>query len=127
MKRILPELREGPAPTPAPMPQAAPASISLRPAVAACGVDRITLPAARPFRIGRDSSNDLQLFDKRIAGHHARVDYRDGVFVLTDLGSSHAVTVNDKPLGANEGVPIKPGDQIDIAGLEDHRFAVEVS
>lgn len=130
MKRLLPELSEGPQPaseTPPALliPDSDEPAAYLRPIGGSCGVERIALPTAHPFRIGRDTSNDLQLFDKRVAGHHARVDYADGHLFLTDLGSRHKVFVNDQPVTAHRRVPIEPGDSIQITGLDDHRFALE--
>lgn len=44
------------------------------------------------IRIGRLTSNDLVVPDQRVSREHARIDWQDGAFVLTDL-SSYGTTI----------------------------------
>lgn len=47
-----------------------------------------------PVRIGRAPECELVLKDSRVSGRHARLHARDGVLVLTDLGSTNGTRVN---------------------------------
>jgi pSer/pThr/pTyr-binding forkhead associated (FHA) protein len=49
-----------------------------------------------PIRIGRAPDNDLVLADDRISRHHARIQGRGGVLVLTDLDSTNGSFVNGR-------------------------------
>ena len=46
------------------------------------------------FRIGRDSSNQLQLRDSEVSRHHAEIRLADGDVTVHDLGSSNGTFVN---------------------------------
>ena len=46
------------------------------------------------FRIGRDSSNQLQLRDSEVSRHHAEIRLADGSATVHDLGSSNGTFVN---------------------------------
>lgn len=74
------------------------------------------LPVARCFdrlggTIGRAAGNDLELPDpgKYISRNHSKVDYVDGHFVLTDMGSN-PTWVNDAPVGLGKSVRLRHGD-----------------
>lgn len=54
---------------------------------------RIPLSGA-PIRIGRAPECELVLKDSRVSRRHARLHARDGVLVLTDLGSTNGTRVN---------------------------------
>jgi Protein of unknown function (DUF3662)/Inner membrane component of T3SS, cytoplasmic domain len=47
-----------------------------------------------PINIGRGSDCELVLRDSRVSRRHARLTARDGVLVLTDLGSTNGTRVN---------------------------------
>ena len=47
-----------------------------------------------PIHIGRSPDCELVLRDTRVSRRHARVSARDGVLVLTDLGSTNGTRVN---------------------------------
>jgi FHA domain-containing protein len=47
-----------------------------------------------PIRIGRAPDCELVLRDSRVSRRHARLTARDGVLVLTDLGSTNGTRVN---------------------------------
>lgn len=47
-----------------------------------------------PIRIGRAPDCELVLRDSRVSRRHARLSARDGVLVLTDLGSTNGTRVN---------------------------------
>lgn len=95
----------------------------LRPTGGSVGVDVITLPQMRPFRIGRDEENELQLYDARISREHARIDHVDGRFVVTDLGSTNGVFVNGKQIHAP--TTLRHGDLIEVGNMGTVTFAFE--
>jgi FHA domain/FhaA, N-terminal domain len=71
---------------------------------------RIPLSGA-PIRIGRASECELVLKDSRVSRRHARLHARDGVLVLTDLGSTNGTRVNghrvtELVLGAGDRIQI---------------------
>lgn len=50
--------------------------------------------AGAPIRIGRAPECELVLKDSRVSRRHARLHAREGVLVLTDLGSTNGTRVN---------------------------------
>jgi Protein of unknown function (DUF3662)/Inner membrane component of T3SS, cytoplasmic domain len=68
---------------------------------------------AEPLRIGRAADCELRLHDRLVSRLHARVHARDGVLVLTDLGSTNGTRVNGQ--GVRE-VVLGAGDRIAIGG-----------
>jgi Protein of unknown function (DUF3662)/Inner membrane component of T3SS, cytoplasmic domain len=64
-----------------------------------------------PIRIGRSPECELVLRDSRASRRHARLAARDGVLVLTDLGSTNGTRVNghritEMVLGAGDRIAI---------------------
>ena len=64
-----------------------------------------------PMRIGRAPECELLLRDNRVSRRHARLAARDGVLILTDLGSTNGTRVNgnrvtEVVLGAGDRVQI---------------------
>ena len=71
---------------------------------------RIPMSGA-PMRIGRAPECELVLKDSRASRRHARLHARDGVLVLTDLGSTNGTRVNghrvtELVLGAGDRIQI---------------------
>jgi FHA domain len=54
-----------------------------------------SLRSEKPFRIGRDFSNDLSISDASVSRHHAFIAIADGRARLQDLGSSNGTYVNN--------------------------------
>jgi two-component system cell cycle response regulator len=54
-----------------------------------------------PLRIGRDPDNDIVLDDVGVSRRHARLERRDGVLLLQDVGSRNGTLVNDQELGGS--------------------------
>jgi hypothetical protein len=73
------------------------------------------VPFAGPMRIGRSPDCELTLRDSRASRHHARLHARDGVLVLTDLGSTNGTRVNGQRV---EEVVLGRGDRILIGESE---------
>lgn len=60
--------------------------------------------------IGRSSNNDIQIAEQHVSRQHAVVSYRDGIFMINDLGSSNGTFVNDNQV--TEPFPLFAGDDI---------------
>ena len=74
------------------------------------GMRRVPMTGA-PMRIGRAPECELELKDNRVSRRHARLAPRDGVLILTDLGSTNGTRVNghrvtEVVLGAGDRVQI---------------------
>lgn len=70
---------------------------------------------SRPVRIGRSTECELVLRDPRVSRQHARLHARDGLFVLTDLGSTNGTKVNGhriREIVLGDGDAIQIGDSI---------------
>lgn len=60
--------------------------------------------------IGRLETNDIVIPEQHVSRQHAVINYRDGIFMITDLGSANGTFVNDRQL---EGAfPLASGDEI---------------
>ncbi len=68
-----------------------------------------------PIRIGRAPECELVLQDSRASRRHARLHARDGVVVLTDLGSTNGTRVNGQRISE---VVLGHGDRILIGESE---------
>jgi type VI secretion system FHA domain protein len=68
--------------------------------------------------IGRADGNALVLPDpeRHISRTHATVEYRDGGYILRDLGTSSPVVLNGKPLGKGSEARLAAGDHLEIGG-----------
>lgn len=83
--------------------------------------------------IGRLDDNDICIKEQHVSRQHAVINYRDGVFLITDLGSANGTFVNDDKL--SEPYPLLSGDVIRlyvpqlqfsaIVSAEDERKARE--
>jgi hypothetical protein len=74
------------------------------------GGRRIVLDGG-PVTIGRAPDNDLVLDDQRVSRHHARLQGRRGMLVLTDLESANGSRVNGVAVSE---VALGAGDRIEI-------------
>ncbi|GGC78449.1 type VI secretion system-associated FHA domain protein TagH [Undibacterium terreum] len=65
--------------------------------------------------IGRAVGNDLVLEDpsKYISRVHAKIDFQDAVYYLTDVGSNPSL-INDRPVGSGRQMPLSDGDRLNI-------------
>jgi FHA domain len=62
--------------------------------------------------LGRLPENSISLTDGRLSRHHARIEFRDGAYWLSDLGSQNGTLVNDHAL--TEAHLLQPGDIIEL-------------
>ncbi|MCS6834851.1 MAG: FHA domain-containing protein [Anaerolineae bacterium] len=60
--------------------------------------------------IGRSSNNDVVIMEQHVSRQHAVISYRDGVFLVNDLGSANGTFVNDNKI--NAPFPLFAGDII---------------
>lgn len=59
------------------------------------GPDVKPVVALRPgLTLGRERDNDVPLVDARVSRYHARIDFIEGAWVLSDLGSSNGTRLN---------------------------------
>lgn len=74
--------------------------------------------------IGRAEGNDLVLEDptKYISRVHAKLDFHDGGYYLTDVGSNPSL-INDRPIGRGQPMLLQDGDQLNIG---DYQLRVSV-
>ncbi len=62
--------------------------------------------------VGRVSGNDLILARGNVSKHHARISYRDGRFILTDLKSTNGTFVNGRKI--SQATIVRDGDRLHV-------------
>src|SRR5258708_2739893 len=60
--------------------------------------------------IGRSPSNDISIPERHVSRQHAVIAFRDGIFMIWDLGSANGTFVNDRRL--ENPFPLAHGDII---------------
>ncbi len=60
--------------------------------------------------IGRSKHNDICVPERHVSRRHAVIHFRDGIFMLSDLGSANGTYVNDRKL--DDPFPLAGGDVI---------------
>jgi len=86
------------------------------------GQERVTQMTKPIVILGRvEGIADVVVDDEAASRYHACVTYREGKFILTDMGSTNGTFVNRRPVAE---VVLKPGDQIRI-GVTVLSFEVE--
>ncbi|MCW5935340.1 MAG: FHA domain-containing protein [Fimbriimonadia bacterium] len=63
---------------------------------------------ARPLRLGRRDSNDIQLSDPYVSGQHAQVEIVGDRIQLTDLGSTNGTFIEGERLAPNMPAVVDP-------------------
>lgn len=64
--------------------------------------------------LGRWEQSDVVLAKKNVSKKHARLEWKDGRALLTDLQSTNRTYINGHPLPPHKPQPLKPGDVIAI-------------
>jgi FHA domain len=115
-----------PAMPPAPAPAAPPTPTAMRPPGMApapppkailtvmSGPDmgfRFRIKSSVIASMGRDIENEVVLDDPATSRHHAKIEFRDGTYVLIDLGSANGTLVNDQRVTER---PLSDGDRIKV-------------
>ena len=70
------------------------------------------------LEIGREAGADLQLASDMISSRHARIDWKDGQLVVTDLGSTNGTWVNGERIRSQK---LSSGDRVAFDEIE-YRF-----
>jgi hypothetical protein len=65
----------------------------------------------RPLTIGRSSSCDISIGEPTVSRRHAQLRFRDGSWIVQDLGSRNGLTVNGRPVGR---CAVGPGDVLGL-------------
>lgn len=73
-------------------------------------VQEYVLTEGSTATIGRQAGNDICIPEQHVSRQHAVINYRDGIFMITDLGSANGTFVNDRQL--TEAFPLASGDVI---------------
>ena len=82
---------------------------------------RIVALPSQMVTVGRAPDNDVVVGDPATSGHHGRIETRNGVFWISDLGSTNGTLVNGEPVIEKE---LSDGDMIAI-GQNTMRFTLE--
>ena len=76
---------------------------------------RLSADSSGETRLGRASSNTHVLNgDGTVSQHHAMVQYRDGTFVIRDLGAANQTMVNGRAITRQT---LRDGDEVSIGNL----------
>jgi pSer/pThr/pTyr-binding forkhead associated (FHA) protein len=98
-------LPRAPIPTPRPAPASRPLATML---VKSGSLKGQRFAVKSPvINIGRADYNDVQLPDPSISSTHVKLQLREGVWSLTDLGSTNGTTVDGEK--AEDDMPLSPG------------------
>jgi pSer/pThr/pTyr-binding forkhead associated (FHA) protein len=73
-------------------------------------VQEFVLTEGSTASIGRMENNDICIPEQHVSRQHAVINYRDGIFMITDLGSANGTFVNDRQLDGP--FPLASGDEI---------------
>ncbi len=73
-------------------------------------VQEFVLTEGATATIGRQAGNDICIPEQHVSRQHAVINYRDGIFMITDLGSANGTFVNDRQL--TEPFPLASGDEV---------------
>ena len=65
--------------------------------------------------LGRDLENEVVLDDPAASRRHAEIEFKEGAYVLTDLGSINGTLVNDHRVTKHR---LAPGDRI-VVGQDE--------
>lgn len=79
------------------------------------GRRRTVVAGGAPLSIGRADDNALVLEDERVSRHHARLQARMGLLILTDLGSSNGTRLNGsriREVALGDGDVVEVGDSV---------------
>lgn len=72
----------------------------------------VTVIDRETMTMGRSTSSDLQIIDKRASRNHAVVRRGEGNYLVEDLGSKNGTLLNERPVSGR--MTLKNGDRIQI-------------
>ena len=71
--------------------------------------------SGRPIVVGRSKKNsNLHLEYEGVSRVHAKLQYRDGVLYVTDLGSTNGTYINGRRLESFKDTPVHSGDTVEF-------------
>ncbi|NWG18015.1 MAG: FHA domain-containing protein [Chloroflexi bacterium] len=73
-------------------------------------VQEFVLAEGATATIGRQAGNDICIPEQHVSRQHAVVTYREGIFMIDDLGSANGTFINDQLI--TESFPLASGDII---------------
>ncbi len=76
------------------------------------GAERREAFEKNEINVGRVQGNDLMLPKGNVSKHHARLLFRDGRFIVTDLKSTNGTYVNGRKI--SQATIVREGDKIYI-------------
>ena len=79
------------------------------------GAGRRVVFEKQEVHVGRLPGNEVILPRGDVSGWHARIMYRDGRFIVTDLRSKHGTYVNGRKI--SEAAIVREGDAICISAF----------
>ncbi|MBI4618225.1 MAG: SpoIIE family protein phosphatase [Planctomycetes bacterium] len=82
------------------------------------------IDTSKSWTIGRDSTCELQFYDKGLSRNHSMIAAEDGGFVISDLGSTNGTYVNGKMIIRK---PLGEGDLVRMGKIELQFMADEAS
>src|SRR6478609_902043 len=77
------------------------------------GIDkgRVFRDLQTPVTIGREEGNVLRLNDERVSRFHAKVQFDNGEYILTDLESTNGTRINGNVVQIRR---LRPGDRVGV-------------
>ncbi len=61
-------------------------------------IKEMELPTDRPITFGRDRRRDVPIMSRRVSRDHAKIEFRNGAYAISDLGSKTGTYVNNKKI-----------------------------
>ena len=76
--------------------------------------------SAKGSKIGRNSSNEIVIFDESVSRYHAQIFYKNEIFYLSDIGSTTGTFIKiEEPIRLQENMIIEIGSfQLIIKNIE---------
>ena len=72
-----------------------------------------------PLPIGRSTTaQGVAIDDSSVSGHHATLDFQDGILTITDAHSKNGVKIGENRLIPDIATPIEPGDVVTLGRAE---------
>ncbi len=60
----------------------------------------LVLEEGATVTIGRSPNNQIMIAERHVSRQHAVISFRDGIFMISDLGSANGTFVNGQPVEA---------------------------
>src|SRR3977135_3069977 len=89
------------------------------------GAERRETFEKNEINVGRVQGNDLMLPKGNVSKHHARLLYRDGRFIVTDLKSTSGTYVNGRKIV--QATIVRAGDKIYIGDFVRSLVAIDAA